>query len=78
MFAGVETKIFVFVFSRKFRFSRKNLPKCCENFCENFGKKFRIRENFRFREIFRENFRFCENFSRKISIWNADPDSGAT
>jgi hypothetical protein len=53
----VETKILVFVFSRKFRkkifrFSRKKLTKSCENF----------RENFRFRESFCEKFHFCEIF----------------
>jgi hypothetical protein len=57
----VETKIFLFVFSLKFRekffrFSRKKLTKSCENCRENF------RENFRFRERFRENFRFCKSF----------------
>jgi hypothetical protein len=44
----VETKIFVFVFSRKakiyFRFSRKKLTKSYEN-NENFRENFRENEN---------------------------------
>jgi hypothetical protein len=62
----VETKIFVFVFSWKFRenffrFSRKKLTKSCENFRENFRFRESFRENFCFCERFRENFRFREN-----------------
>jgi hypothetical protein len=63
----VETKILVFVFSRKFRknfFSlfAKKLTKSCENF--RFRKSFL--ENFRFRERFRESFR--ENLPFGIRI----------
>jgi hypothetical protein len=51
LYPRLETKIFVFVFSRKFR----------ENFFPHFAKKLiksckNFRENFRFRESFLENF----------------------
>jgi hypothetical protein len=55
----VETKIFVFVFSRNFfsLFAKKAYEKL-RSFREIFRFRESFHENFRFREIFRKNFPF--------------------
>jgi hypothetical protein len=77
-----ETKIFVFIFSRKFIFAfceksyennehfRENFREnWCENFCENENWSENFRENENWSENFGKNENFYEHLRKNLTFW---------